>query len=104
MAQKKGYIFTDKRHSDKAIMATILGTISLVSLCVVVFLSYKKGGDVPAGYGMTGLLAILFSLIGLLLGLVTVREKENYRLFPCLGLVLNLLSLAGGGFLLYLGM
>lgn len=84
-------------------MATILGGISLVSLCIVIYLSYTEDGAVPAGYGVTGLLAALFSVIGLILGVVTVREKEYYRLFPRLGILLNLLVLAGVSLILYLG-
>ena len=30
--RKKNYIFTNKKHSNRAIMSTILGGISLVSL------------------------------------------------------------------------
>ena len=37
--RKKNYIFTNKKHSDKAIMSTILGMISLVSLGIVTYLS-----------------------------------------------------------------
>ena len=41
--RKKNYIFTNKKHSDKAIMSTILGVISLVSLGIVTYLSYSRG-------------------------------------------------------------
>lgn len=103
MPKKKGFIFTNKKHSDKAIMAAILGMISLVSLGIVIFLSYRKQGAAPAGYGVTGLLAAVFSLIGLILGILTVREKESYHFFPWLGTLLNALALGLIGFLLYLG-
>lgn len=84
-------------------MSTILGIISLVSLIVVVYLAYQTGGEAENGYGMTGLLATIFSLIGLILGIVTVREKSYYRLFPWLGVALNLLVLGSISFILYLG-
>lgn len=84
-------------------MSTILGIISLVSLIVVVYLAYLSGGEIQSGYGVTGLLATVFSLIGLLLGVVTVRDKSYYRLFPWLGVVLNLAVLGSISFILYLG-
>lgn len=101
--KRKNYIFTNKKHSEKAIMATILGIISIVSMIIVIYLTYLKNGEATVGYGMTGVLATIFSLIGLCLGLVTIREKENYKLFPILGTVLNVLVLLGMAFILYLG-
>ena len=100
---KRNYIFTNKKHPLRAIMATILGAISIVSLIVVVHLAYQKGGNIPTGYGVTGLLATLFSFVGLIMGIVTEREKEYYRLFPRLAILLNLLALTGISLILYFG-
>ncbi len=99
----KNYIFTNKKHSQRAIMSTILGIISTVSLGIVVYLTYLRGGDALVGYGVTGLLATVFSLVGLGLGIATVRDKTYYRLFPWLGLILNLVALGSISFLLYFG-
>lgn len=101
--RKKSYKFTNKKHSDKAIMATILGIISLVSLGIVVYLAYSKGGVAPEGYGFTGLLATIFSFIGLVLGITTLQEKEQFKLFPWLGVILNVLSLGSIALILYMG-
>ena len=83
--RKKNYIFTNKKHSDKAIMSTILGVISLVSLGIVTYLSYSQGGVMHGGYGVTGVLATVYSLIGLILGVLTLRDKDIYRFFPVPG-------------------
>lgn len=103
MARRKGYIFTNKKHSDKAIMSAILGVISTGSLAAVVFLTYLNGGNAPAGYGVTGILVTIFSVIGLILGIMTVREKDSYHLFPWLGILFNLLALCGISLVLYMG-
>ena len=103
MAKKRNFIFTNKRHSEKAIMGTILGVISMVSLVIVVFLAYQKQGDVPVGYGLTGLLATIFSIIGLVLGGLTVRETDNYVFFSWMALILNGIVLTAIGILLYAG-
>lgn len=100
---RRNYIFTNKRHSHRAIMSAILGIISTVSMAIVVYMTYLHDGEAAAGYGVTGLLAMLFSVAGLILGLITVRNKEYYRLFPWLGTVLNLMVLGGIGLILYLG-
>lgn len=103
MRKKKNYIFTNKKNSNRAIMAVILGVISLVSLGTVVFLSGLDGGNARMGYGFTGLLASAFSLTGLILGVVTIQNKDYYRMFPVLGILLNLLALAVVGLILYAG-
>lgn len=84
-------------------MSTILGIISTASLGIVVYLTYLADGEAKVGYGVTGLLATIFSMIGLGLGIVTVRDKTYYRLFPWLGVVLNLVALGSISMMLYLG-
>ena len=101
--KRKKYIFTNKKHSDKAIASVILGTISNISLGIVIYMTYLKNGEALEGYGVTGLLATCFSLIGLILGIATVRDKQNYKVFPWLGTLLNLFALSCVAFILYLG-
>lgn len=103
MGRKQGYIFTNKRHSNRAIMSSILGLISTLSLAAVIYLTYAQDGQAPAGYGVTGLLVVIFSMAGLLLGIVTVVEKDRYKFFPWLGIVLNLIALIGIGLVVYAG-
>lgn len=100
---RRNYIFTNKKHSQRAIMSTILGTISAISLGIVVYMTYRSGGEAANGYGVTGLLATIFSLVGLVLGVLTVRDKKYYRFFPWLGVVLNLLVLGSISAILYMG-
>lgn len=104
MKKRSGYIFTNKRQSNRAIMATILGVITTLSLFAVIHLSFMQKGDAPISYGLTGLLSMLMSLVGLVLGVITVLEKDYYKLFPALGIILNLFSLIGVGFIVYAGM
>lgn len=103
MRKKSGYMFTNRRHSKRAIMSTILGCISMVSLISIIYLSYLRKGAHLGSTGMTGLLITLFSMTGLILGVITMMEKERYRIFPVLGIVLNLLDLAGISLVLYAG-
>lgn len=84
-------------------MSTILGLISNGSIGIVLYLAYQKGGEVPASYGLTGLLAAIFSLVGLILGVLTAQEKDMFKLFPVLGIILNLAALLILMFLVQLG-
>lgn len=104
MGRKPNYIFTNKRHSNRAVMSAILGIISTLSLAAVIYLTYAQEGVAPSGYGVTGLLVAIFSVTGLILGIVTVVEKDRYKLFPCLGILFNMIALAGIGFVVYAGL
>lgn len=102
MSQKKNYMFTNRRHSQKAIMSTVFGVLCTVSLVVVICLSYIRNGDVPAGYGYTGVFATVLSLVGLLLGVLAVREPDRFRLFGWLGILFNSASLGMISGILYI--
>lgn len=93
MSQKKNYMFTNRRHSQKAIMSTVFGVLCTVSLVIVICLSYGSEGDVPVGYGFTGVFATVLSLTGLLLGVLAVREVDRFKLFGWLGILFNGVSL-----------
>lgn len=103
MGKKYGYKFTSRRHSKKAIMSAILGCISLVSMILAVYLSYRGKGQSVGSTGVTGICITLFSVTGLILGIGTLMEKDRYKLFPVVGTVLNALVLIGMSMILYAG-
>ncbi len=103
MGKRKGYIFTDKKGSNRAIMAVILGIISIAALGAVIFAAYRSGGTARPGYGFTGLLALVYSVIGLILGIVTLLDKSYYKPVPVAAILLNTASLACIGLILYMG-
>ena len=87
----KGYIFTNKVHSQKGIMSTILGLLSLITL----------GPSVR--YATAALLASVFMVIGLILGVLSLREQEKFWLFRILGIVMNVLSFITLSLILFAG-
>lgn len=101
--KRKKYIYTNKTHPQPAIMATILGIISFVSMAVVIYLAYLNEGQTQGGYGVTGLLALLFSLTGFVLGARCLRMTDCYRFFPVMGVIINLVVILEVGFLVYWG-
>lgn len=101
--RKSSYIFTARKHPEKGIMSTILGIISLVSIGAAVYLTYLNNGEAKPQYGAAVFLVTLFALAGLVLGILSRLEKDNYHLFPHLGIVFNFLSLAMVSLILYAG-
>ena len=100
---KRGYIFTKKDNAKKGIMATILGVISLATLIYLAYFSFVQKGQIPEQHAAAMLVTALLSLTAFILAAVGLFEKEKYRLFPILGLILNAAALAAMGFIIYLG-
>ena len=103
MAKKNSYMFTNKQHSQKGIMSTILGVISLATLAYAVIMSYLRAGDIPRQYGAAAMLVMIFAFVGIGLGVVSKTEWDKFYLFTYLGIVLNVLALAVISVILYAG-
>ncbi len=98
------YMFTDNRHPEKGVMSSILGIISVSALIAAVVFTYNDGGQAQLRYAAAALVAAIFSVEGLVLGIMSRLEKDIFKLFPNLGIVLNTLALAFVIFILVLGL
>lgn len=103
MGIKKNYIFTNKRYSEKSIMSTILGIISLGAILAAVYFTFLAGGEAMVGYGVTALLSAIFSVVGLILGIRSRLEKDKFYFFSHVGIVMNLLAVLSIGYIIYAG-
>ena len=99
----RGYIFTNKVHSQKGIMSTILGLLSLITLGTAVYFSYLHKGEPSVRLATAALLASVFMVIGLVLGVFSVKEQEKFWLFRILGIVMNVLSFIVLSLILFAG-
>lgn len=93
MERKKGYKFTNKKHTEKGIMSTLLGIISLVSIILAIYNTYLAKGEAIVNYGLVGLIATCFSVIGLALGALARVETDKFLVFAYIGLIINILVL-----------
>jgi len=100
---REGYIFTDKKNPKWGIMSTILGIISAVSICMAIHFTYLNKGTALMQYGAAVLLALIYAVTGVVLGVRSLMQKDIFRFFPVFGIALNTLTVAGSGFILYLG-
>lgn len=100
---KEGYIFTDKKNPKQGVMSTILGLIAGISICLAIHRTYLNKGTALMQYGAVVLLAMVYAVAGIVLGIRSLTEKEIFRFFPVFGLLLNILTIAVGGIILYLG-
>lgn len=103
MSHRKGYIFTNKEHTQKGIMSTILGVLSIITLGYSIYSSYSNAGVNTQRYAAASLLAAVFSLVGLTLGILSTTEKDKFHLFSILGILFNIVALALVSLILYAG-
>lgn len=101
--RRKSYMFTNKSHSDIGKMSAALGVISTVSICLVIYFSYRQDGGMNPKLGAAAFFALLFSLGGEVLGIMSRLEKDKFYFFPNVGIILNTIVIIIVGFLLYLG-
>ena len=100
---KKGYKFTNKKHSEKSVMSTVFGALSMISMIVLIYLSCRLRGEVPVNYGIAVMLILVFGIVGLILGVLAMQEREKFRFFAIMGLVLNGLAIVSVSAVLYAG-
>ena len=96
--------FTSKKQSEKGIMSTVMGSISLISFLAANMISFRMRGDVDMRMGAAGLLSLIFALAGVVLGIMSLRESDVFRLFPRMGFCLSLLGMALWILIIMIGM
>ncbi len=97
-------MFTDNRHPEKGVMSAILGVISVSALIVAVVYTYRDGGQAQIRYAAAAFVAAIFSVVGLILGIMSRFERDIFKLFPNMGILLNLMSIIFVVFILFLGL
>lgn len=96
--------FTNKIHSLRGIFSAVLGLISIVSLVLSVVICFRKIMIPPERIGSAGFIGLMFSVIGFVLSLISLKEHDIYRFFPVLGLILSVLGFLGWSNVAFLGL
>ena len=84
-------------------MSTVFGVIACVSVIVSLYETFRNQGEALVKYGMAVLFALLFALVGIVLGILSKVEQDRFYVFSWIGIVLNTLTILGIGFILYAG-
>ena len=91
--RRRGYKFTEKKHSRQGILATVLALALLVWYLVFLKLAFQGGGSLSAYYGSAGVVARIATFVVLVIAAKSLREEDSFQLFPRLGLGLTLLDM-----------
>ena len=76
--KKKSFMFTTRHYSFMSIIGILLGVICAFAVTTVVFVSYKQAGKVDRGFGGVGLFSVYLNVIGIVCGLISIRERDVY--------------------------
>lgn len=91
--RRKSYKFTEKTHSKRGLIATLLATLLLVWYVVFVEIAFRADGQLSTYYGSAGVMAMLVSVIVLVIAVGSLKEEDSFMLFPRLGLFLSLVGM-----------
>ncbi len=100
---RRRYLFTSNTRSDKGIMSSVCSTLSFVAFIGVISQVIKAGGSAGSRLGAIGFMSCLFSVAGLVLGIIALLEKDTYRFFPRFGFILSIITIILWGGILYAG-
>lgn len=81
MKKRYRYAFTKKEETEGGFASAIFACISLVLFLISAGMSFFWEGNAESWIGAFGVMGILFSMNGFLVGIKSFQEKErNYRL------------------------
>ena len=80
--RRRGYKFTEKKHSRQGILATVLALALLVWYLVFLKLAFQGGGSLSAYYGSAGVVAMIATFVVLVIAAKSLREEDSFQLFP----------------------
>ena len=96
--------FTVKETKLSTIFGASLGVISMVTVLLLLYLTFARGGEATLSYGFAGILASIFSVTGLILSILCINDHYQPHTLGWLGLVTNGIAALSMASILYLGM
>ena len=74
-----------------------------MTLGIAVYLSYVQMGQADSRCGAAAVLAVVYMIIGMGLGLFSTTEKDKFKLFSIIGIAANVLGFVLLSLILYAG-
>ena len=89
----KKYKFTDKKVDGFSVMGIVLGSISLLALVAAIVISFFNDGQAFIRFGLTVIVALIFSIVGEILSIISRMQMDNYYILSNTGIVINTFNL-----------
>ncbi|MGN0317456.1 MAG: DUF6142 family protein [Lachnospira sp.] len=84
----KKYKFSDKSQTLGGVISTVMGLLALASLVYGVYIAFKAEGMAGLKVGSLGLLSLMLSVIGVVIGLLSFREPDKFYTLSKVGSML----------------
>ena len=86
-----------------AVFSLFFGVLSAVSAAASLALTYRNGGSARMQYAFAFLLAVFMAVFGIISGILSRRDDEENIAVFWIALIMNLIVIAAGMLILYLG-
>ncbi len=87
--KKENLKFVVKNRSTKGIISFGIGCFSVIAFLTISFVSSLADGNSGLFIGGIGILLFILSVIGVVVGIQSCKEKEIYYTAPVVGIVMN---------------
>jgi hypothetical protein len=84
-------------------MSSLLGVIDVSAIIIAVYFTYLNNGVASDRISASCILALVFAIVGLILGYMGKNEAGKFYLFTYIGIILNVLAIISIGLLLSAG-
>ena len=101
--RRKGKFPLFNAESKFAIFGLFLGLVALISCIAAIVLTYRNGGQARAQYALAVLFSIFIAVGGLISDILSRRDDEEEIVLFWIGIVINVIVLAAGSCVMYLG-
>ena len=92
---RRGYKFTEKTHSKRAIWTFIGASVLLLIYGTFVYMAYEGNGGLNMYFGSVGVIAMILSVINFGFSITTLKEEDSFMIFPRLSATASTLALLG---------
>lgn len=106
MRRSRSYKFTDKHHSKRGIFSSVASAIGWIFTLTALSMAYAAKGEAGEIVALFGMIALICSIYGTVIGKRSFKEEEVYYFFSRLGtftsviLLIFWIAVAVWGFLL----
>ncbi len=82
-------MFTTRHYSFMSIMGIMLAVICILSVCAMIYVSYKNAGNIDIGFGGVGLFSVFLNIIGIVCSVISLGERDVYLSPGIVGVSIN---------------